>query len=84
LTCNAAIANNITSLQFIHDSFGTHACDIDELGEILRNEFIAMHSNNLMKQFVDFAKINDLDMPPFPSQGKLDLESVRNSAYFFS
>jgi DNA-directed RNA polymerase len=84
LTCNAAMANNITSLQFIHDSFGTHACDIDELGVILRNEFISMHSNDLMQQFVDFAKANDLDMPPFPSQGRLDLESVRNSAYFFS
>jgi DNA-directed RNA polymerase len=43
-----------------------------------------MHSKELMQQFVDFAKANELDMPPFPSQGKLDLESVRNSAYFFS
>lgn len=32
----------------IHDSFWTHACDVDEMGVILRDAFVAMHKDNVV------------------------------------
>lgn len=32
----------------IHDSFWTHACDIDQLSEVLRDAFVHMHSENVV------------------------------------
>jgi len=32
----------------IHDSFWTHACDIDKLGELLRDAFVHMHGENIV------------------------------------
>ncbi|KAF9281673.1 DNA-directed RNA polymerase [Linnemannia elongata] len=33
----------------VHDSYWTHACDVEIMNEVLRNQFIALHSNNIMK-----------------------------------
>lgn len=32
----------------IHDSFWTHACDVDEMSTILRDAFVAMHKDNVV------------------------------------
>ena len=32
----------------IHDSFWTHACDVDEMSMILRDAFVAMHKDNVV------------------------------------
>lgn len=28
----------------VHDSFWTHACDVDTMNEIIRQEFVNLHS----------------------------------------
>ncbi|KAF9929743.1 DNA-directed RNA polymerase [Linnemannia zychae] len=33
----------------VHDSYWTHACDVEIMNEVLRNQFIALHSNDIMK-----------------------------------
>ncbi|KAI1319364.1 DNA-directed RNA polymerase [Mortierella claussenii] len=33
----------------VHDSYWTHACDVEVMNEILRKQFIVLHSNNIMK-----------------------------------
>ncbi|KAF9178895.1 DNA-directed RNA polymerase [Haplosporangium sp. Z 767] len=33
----------------VHDSYWTHACDVEVMNEVLRKQFIALHSNNIMK-----------------------------------
>lgn len=33
----------------VHDSYWTHACDVEIMNEVLRDQFIALHSNNIMK-----------------------------------
>jgi DNA-directed RNA polymerase len=32
----------------IHDSFWTHACDIEQMSEVLRDAFVAMHSEDII------------------------------------
>ncbi|KAF9355018.1 DNA-directed RNA polymerase [Mortierella sp. AD094] len=33
----------------VHDSYWTHACDVEVMNEVLRNQFISLHSNNIMQ-----------------------------------
>ncbi|KAF9112388.1 DNA-directed RNA polymerase [Mortierella sp. AM989] len=33
----------------VHDSYWTHACDVEVMNEVLRNQFISLHTNNIMK-----------------------------------
>ncbi|KAK1142727.1 DNA-directed RNA polymerase [Aspergillus melleus] len=34
----------------VHDSFWTHACDVDHMNEILREAFVRMHSDDVVKR----------------------------------
>jgi len=36
----------------IHDSFGVHSCDVDRLERILKEEFVDVYSENILKHFV--------------------------------
>ncbi|KAF9955200.1 DNA-directed RNA polymerase [Modicella reniformis] len=33
----------------VHDSYWTHACDVEVMNEVLRHQFIVLHLNNVMK-----------------------------------
>lgn len=83
----------IKDFSFIHDSFGTHACDMDELSHQLREAFIEQYSDNLLGKFRDeiveqLSRSGALEivdkLPPLPPRGTLNLEEVRNSRYFFA
>ncbi len=80
-TCNQCFDEGITSLHFIHDSYGTHACDIDRLGQITRQQFVDMHKTNPLQRFVDGLGI---EVPPLPPKGTLNLDSVLESKFFFA
>ena len=64
----------------IHDSFGTHACDVDELHKSIREQFIRLYSGkHLLSEF-----LFDVGVPgEAPMMGALDLEKVRSSEFFF-
>lgn len=32
----------------VHDSYWTHACDVDEMSEIIRDTFIMLHSPDIL------------------------------------
>lgn len=51
----SAIACDRAGLTFasVHDSFWTHACDVDTLSVVLREAFIRMHSGDLIKKLRD-------------------------------
>lgn len=38
------------SFSSVHDSYWTHACDVDIMNHVLREEFINLHSNNLIEK----------------------------------
>lgn len=91
-TVNLGMENGLTSWACIHDSFGVHATDVDVLHACIRDAFIEQYSGdvlaNLREQIIDQIKEHFpeklADIPPVPSKGTLDLEAVRDSAYFFA
>lgn len=75
----------LTSFAFIHDDFGTHAADIDDLHQAIRETFVEMYSEN--DPITDFKLINShagIDLPEPPVSGDLNLGQVIDSEYFFS
>lgn len=81
LTTNAAGARGINSLAMIHDDYGTHAADSQQLFEIIRKEFVAMYDMN--DPITDFALRYPV-LPAPPTKGLLDIREVLKSEYFFS
>jgi len=66
----------------VHDSFGTHACDIEQLGIILRETFVDLYGNtNVLETFKQEQK---LELPDLPAFGTLDINEVLDSEFFFS
>lgn len=81
LTAHAAAHRGIDSLAMVHDDYGTHAADSQNLYEVIRREFVSMYEHN--------DPIEDLQrrypvLPPAPSKGALDIREVLRSQYFFS
>lgn len=75
----------IEHIATVHDSYATHACDIDVLNEELRTEFVEMHSRHLLSEFKDEVESHlGVELPSPPPLGDLDITEVRNSTYFFS
>ena len=68
------------SLAFIHDAFGTHAADTQQLYLLLRKELVDMYS--YCDPLQQLAKQYSLDTPP--AKGKLVLEGILESYYCFS
>lgn len=88
-TVLGCLEQGITSFSMIHDSFGTHACDMDVMNRVLREEFIAQYSCDQMAALrQQFAAALPEDkaalLPPAPARGKADLSRVRESDYFFA
>lgn len=86
-TVNLCEANNIGSLQMVHDSFATHAADTPVLREILRHAFVQIHETDPLLSFYEAMKQQsstpDL-IPPPPPKGSLDLYQVLEADFFFS
>jgi len=69
----------------VHDSYWTHAEDVDEMDIILRDQFFSLHEADLVYQMYEewCEAYPGLDLPEPPARGSLDLELVRQSPYFF-
>jgi DNA-directed RNA polymerase len=68
----------------IHDSYGTHAAHRQALGEILRYEFVQMHSRPLLEELWEEWKARyNMTLPDPPPRGEFDLNSVLESEYLF-
>lgn len=77
---------DLRDLALVHDSFGTHAADIDALGRALREEFVAIYSEPQLalwrQSVIDLTCVTDL--PEVPALGDLDVTGVLDSPFFFS
>jgi len=69
----------------VHDSFWTHACDIDEMNVALRDVFVNLYQQPLLESLKQTWEMRypDLDFPDLPERGSLDLNEVRKAKYFF-
>jgi DNA-directed RNA polymerase len=84
LECSRA---NIT-FAGVHDSFWTHAGDVPVMSRILREKFIELHKAPLLDNLYEelkstYPEVAGEFLPP-PEYGDLDIETVRDSTYFFS
>jgi DNA-directed RNA polymerase len=70
----------------VHDSFWTHACDIDLMNKLLREKFVYLHSQPLLENLLaDFkARHPSIHFDPVPQLGNFDLNKVLTSTYFFA
>jgi DNA-directed RNA polymerase len=92
-TITKCLDAGIDTFSFIHDSFGSHACDLDNLAAILREAFVEQYSEGVLERFRDEI-VEQLSrsggeklvekIPPLPPKGTLDLSVVRDSPYFFA
>ncbi len=87
-TVNKCIDNQILDFSMIHDSYGTHSCNVDKLHEILRDTFIEQYAGDFLEDFRNQV-LEQLppeyhsEIPPVPQKGSLDIQQVKNSKYLF-
>lgn len=70
----------------VHDSFGTHACDVDRMQRDIREQFHKLHTQYdsiKMLQEAAIAAGAEIDDIPVPQKGSLNLDRVLNSLFFF-
>jgi DNA-directed RNA polymerase len=85
LTARDCIEKGLT-FSSVHDSFWTHAADVDIMNESLRDQFVNLYSQPVLEELrANFvARFPNIEFPPLPQRGTLDLNMVRKSNYFFS
>ena len=88
-TVNASLEAGIDSFSMIHDSFGTHAGDVETMGYLLRREFVIMYGEDILGRFREQAlrqlpSASREELPPIPEKGNLDLTGVLKSDFFFA
>ncbi|KAI4314037.1 hypothetical protein L6164_026980 [Bauhinia variegata] len=83
-----AIACKRAGLKFagVHDSYWTHACDVDEMNRILREKFVELYEAPVLENLLEsFEKsFPTLGFPPLPERGDFNLREVLESTYFFN
>ncbi|XP_047316621.1 DNA-directed RNA polymerase 3, chloroplastic [Impatiens glandulifera] len=83
-----AVACRDAGLRFagVHDSFWTHACDVDRMNKILREKFVELYDQPILENLLEYFQTSypTLTFPPLPDRGDFDLRSVLESPYFFN
>lgn len=79
----------ITDFSMVHDSYAVHACDVDRMNQVLREQFVRVHTEFSLLKFLDQVKagaggIRFTKRLAPPAGGTLDLGEVVKSVYFFS
>lgn len=81
LVVNACeLANPGMSWMMVHDSYATHACDVELMQRQIRVQFVALYAVDRLEEFRKYVGVNI----PLPEYGDLDINDVLKSAYFFS
>ncbi|KAK9101747.1 hypothetical protein Sjap_019001 [Stephania japonica] len=83
-----ALACRDAGLHFagVHDSFWTHARDIDTMNQILREKFVELYDTPILENLLESFETSfpTLKFPALPHRGDLDLRVVLESPYFFN
>jgi len=87
LTILEAQSRGITNYAMIHDDFGTHAADVEQFRDVIRETFVKMYEehNPLEDLYMTTAMAMPKDcVPPMPDSGDLNIRDVLDSEYFFA
>ena len=68
----------------VHDSFSTHACDVEELLDITKRTFVDLYNTDNFYDYIRKELTNNTDDVEQPQLGSLDIKEVNESDYFFS
>ncbi|RLM87004.1 DNA-directed RNA polymerase 1B, mitochondrial-like [Panicum miliaceum] len=83
-----AVACKRQGLNFagVHDSYWTHASDVDTMNKILREKFVELYDTPILENLSEsFEKsFPTLKFPPLPERGDFDMKDVLESPYFFN
>ncbi|XLR68341.1 hypothetical protein S83_019013 [Arachis hypogaea] len=84
----AAVACKKEGLNFagVHDSYWTHACDVDRMNRILREKFVEPYETPVLENLKESfqGSFSTLMFPPLSEWGDFDLREVLESPYFFN
>src|SRR6266851_351260 len=85
-TINRLYTEGIRHFAMVHDSYGVHACDVDLLNRVLREEFVRIYSEPVLQNFLDQQRKAHpgISLPDPPQTGDLDIQQVLSSPYFFA
>lgn len=88
-TVNWLVDAGIYNFAMVHDAYGTLAADMEQLGVGLRQAFVDTYQNDVMTNFFKEATsvLSDKELEAIPKQpikGTFQLESVKQSKYFFA
>ena len=69
----------------VHDSFSSHASDIDDLCRLTKHVFVDMYNHPDYFDMIERSILNDVEyIVERPALGTLNIEEVVNSDYFFA
>lgn len=78
-------APEIDCWQMIHDSYGTHASQVDYMRKAIQTAFVDMYSrHDVLRAFKEELEAGGVALPDLPATGTLDLQSVLTADYFFA
>ena len=85
-TINAMWAEGLQHFSMIHDSFGCHASDVDEMQRHIREQFVRMYNlfdpaTMMAERMADKTGLEPV-LPP--AHGSLDINLVLQAPYFFA
>ena len=90
ITLHVAKQLDIHSFAMVHDSYGTHAQDAEEMWSALRTAFVEMYSQmDVLEEFRNYLlevlpEHRHKEIEPIPTKGKLDINNVLKSSFFFA
>jgi DNA-directed RNA polymerase len=67
----------------VHDSFATHASDVEDLLQKTKQVFIDMYTNDNFFDTIRQQLTNNTDSVQQPALGELDVKDINSSEYFF-
>lgn len=75
----------VSNIGVVHDSFGVHAAHVPLMNKVIREEFVNIYRENVLYKFFEqISESTRVPLVPFKQYGKLDIESVLHSKYFFA
>jgi len=83
------LENGVEDFFMIHDSFGTSIDKTWKFYHCIRDAFVNMYEDqcvfaNFEKECRDRLSDPDMELPPVPTKGDLDISAIRDSEYCFS
>ena len=74
----------IKNFLVIHDSFGTLAPDVEELGASVRFAYASVFKNDQLNIFASQLRAQGVEVPQIPAYGTLDVSELLDSDYVFA